>query len=191
MRPEAPEATMSCCGGFAMPETFVVQPEARRPRENWRLTGKHVLIGMVAFFLVIGGVNGFMMYAAISTMPGLDGGRNGYDASQRYNGDIADAQAQAARGWRADAELTRSGDDVMARVTFRDAGGNPVSGLDVEMQLLHPTTRRLDQRTTLQAMSPGSYAAGLAPVNDGAWDVLISAGRDGKRLYQSRNRKIF
>ncbi len=174
-----------------MPDEFVVKSLEKRVTEPFRLTGKHVLAGIVAFFVVIGGVNGFMMYSAISTMPGLDAGRNGYDASQRYNGDIAAAQAQAARGWRADAEITRSGNAAMARVTFRDSGGNPVSGLDVEVQLLHPTRRSLDQHASLQGMSPGSYAAQLAPVTDGAWDVLISASRNGERLFQSRNRKSF
>jgi nitrogen fixation protein FixH len=153
------------------------------------LTGKHVLLSFVTFFLVVAAVNGYMMFAAISTMPGLDAGRNGYDVSQRYNGEIQAAEAQAARGWRSDAELSVTAAGTQAIVVFTDRAGAAIGGLDVEMRLMHPSSRQMDRALTLKPMAPGTYAAPVGILGPGAWDVVITASRDGARLYQSRNRK--
>jgi nitrogen fixation protein FixH len=152
------------------------------------LTGKHVLLSFVTFFLVIAAVNGYMMFAAISTMPGLDAGRNGYDVSQRYNGEIQAAEAQAARGWRVDAQLAVNASGTLAVVVFTDKAGAAITGLTVDVQILHPTSRQLDRSASLQAMAPGTYSAQVGDLGRGAWDVVITASRDGTRLYQSRNR---
>ena len=162
---------------------------APQPASSFVLTGKHVLFGFVTFFLVVGTVNAYMMFAAISTMPGLDAGRNGYDVSQRYNGEIQAAEAQAARGWRSDAELAVSAAGTQATVVFTDKAGAAIGGLDVELRLMHPTSRQLDRAVTLRPISPGTYAAPVGTLGSGAWDVVITASRDGTRLYQSRNRK--
>jgi nitrogen fixation protein FixH len=151
--------------------------------------GGHVLAGLISFFLVVASVNGFMMYSAISTMPGLDAGRNGYDVSQRYNGEIRAAEAQAARGWSTDAELIRTGAGVRAAITFSDASGEAVDGLVVRMLFAHPADRRQDRSVTLAPLSQGRYAATVDALPAGAWDITIQADRDSARLYQSRGRK--
>jgi len=158
------------------------------PASSFVLTGKHVLLSFVTFFLVIAAVNGYMMFAAISTMPGLDAGRNGYDVSQRYNGEIQAAEAQAARDWRVDAQLAVNASGPLAVVVFTDKAGAAITGLTVDVQILHPTSRQLDRSASLQAMAPGTYSAQVGDLGRGAWDVVITASRDGTRLYQSRNR---
>jgi nitrogen fixation protein FixH len=153
------------------------------------LTGWHVLAGLVAFFVTVASVNGFMMYSAISTMPGLDAGRNGYEVSQRYNGEIEAAAAQQTRGWSGEIELVRSEAGTSALVRFTDKGGAPIDGLKVELTLLHPTSRPLDRVLMLTPGASGVYAARIVGVTAGIWDVSLTATRDGERLYQSRNRK--
>lgn len=158
------------------------------PASAFVLTGKHVLLSFVMFFLVVAAVNGYMMFAAISTMPGLDAGRNGYDVSQRYNGEIQAAEAQVARGWRIDAQLAVNASGTQAVVVFTDKAGAAIPGLTVDVQILHPTSRQLDRSASLKPMAPGTYSAQVGDLGRGAWDVVITASRDGTRLYQSRNR---
>jgi nitrogen fixation protein FixH len=58
----------------------------------------------------------------------------------------------------------------------------------VDVQILHPTSRQLDRSASLKPMAPGTYSAQVGDLGHGAWDVVITASRDGTRLYQSRNR---
>jgi len=160
---------------------------AGRKAGAFTLTGWHVLGGLVAFFVTVASVNAFMMYSAFRTMPGLDAGRNGYDVSQRYNGEIRAAAAQDALGWKATAELSRGS----ASVQFLDRTGLPVEGLTVEVSLLHPTSRQLDRALALRPQGSGMHAATFEPLGAGAWDMVITASRDGVRLFHSRNRKQF
>ncbi|MCO4055002.1 MAG: FixH family protein [Bosea sp.] len=159
------------------------------PEKSFTLTGWHVLSGFIAFFVTVVSVNGFMMYSAISTMPGLDAGRNGYEVSQRYNGEIEAAAAQQARGWTGELELVRSEAGANALIRFTDSTGAPIDGLQVELKLLHPTSRQLDHVVMLTPGASGVYAARIDGVTVGIWDASLTATRGGERLYQSRNRK--
>lgn len=166
-------------------------PARRDERKPFELTGRHVLAVFIAFFAVVGGVNAYMMRAALTTMPGLDA-RNGYDASQRFNGKIADAQAQDARGWKVDATLRAAGQGLSVAVEIAAAGGAPAGDLAVDLRLEHPTNRALDQQVRLAQDAPGSYSALLRGRHSGAWTVLIEARspRTGELLYASRNRTL-
>ena len=62
------------------------------------LTGRSVLIMLLAFFGVMLAVNFYMARAAIATHPGLDH-RNAYEAGVAYNKEIEAAKAQNALGW--------------------------------------------------------------------------------------------
>lgn len=159
-------------------------PVARPPRQ---ITGRFVLITFIAFFGTIALVNGIMMTLAIRTMPGLDV-RNGYDASQRYNGEIAAMRDQAARGWIAETTLKLNGAEAAVTIEIRDASGKPVAGLGVSTRLSHPADRKVDHQVVLNESAPGRYAAVFADVTRGAWDLVIDARRGDERVYASRNR---
>lgn len=64
-----------------------------------RFTGRHMALGMIAFFAVVSGVNFTMAWLAVGSFGGtvVD---NSYVASQRYNGWLAKARAQSALGWK-------------------------------------------------------------------------------------------
>jgi nitrogen fixation protein FixH len=185
-----------------MPVDYVspVRQAARAPAgggDGFRLTGRHVLFGLLAFFLVVASVNGVMMTMALKTMSGLDA-RNGYDPSQRYNLDIAEARAQAARGWQVEVKLgalrvlsdgARQGSD--AAVSFSDRDGQAIAGLVVNVRLAHPGDRRRDVVTSLEEVAPGRYVGPAAGLSPGQWDVVIEA-RDasGAKVFHSRQRAI-
>ena len=92
------------------------------------LTGRHVLIAILAFFGVIFAVNGVMTYIALDSFSGL-ATEDAYRKGLRYNEQIAAADAQAAKGWRVDVDYReRSG---RISLTVRDKDELPLRSLQV------------------------------------------------------------
>ncbi|MGL5447768.1 MAG: FixH family protein [Rhabdaerophilum sp.] len=168
----------------------VVQPTVTT---EFRLTGWHVLAMLVTFFAIVGGVNGYMMHQAITTMPGLDAGRNGYDVSQNFNRDeVAASQAQALRNWQSDAKLALSGRVLTLTLGFHDQQGKALDNLAVTALLAHPAARRLDRAIALVPRGDGRYEAKVADVDAGAWGLVIEAKAPdtATRLFLSRHRVL-
>ena len=145
------------------------------------ITGKHVLVSLIAFFGVIIAVNFTMAYLANSTWSGLIV-KNGYVASQSFDKDLARAKAQDAMGWKV--EMSQTPDRV--RFTFTDKAANKIEGLQVSGQLERPATARDDQAVTFSTIGAGVYSAPvkLAP---GVWEIEIEAKGKDALVY----RKIF
>jgi nitrogen fixation protein FixH len=152
------------------------------------LSGRTVLLTLLAFFGIVIGVNGAMIALAISTMPGLENEKP-YQAGLAYNTEIEAARAQASRHWTVASHVTR---DALRRATVRvdahDADGSAVSGLTVMVRLLRPTDQRGDHTIPLGERGPGIYEGEATDVAAGAWDVEIEAGRASERLFRSHNR---
>lgn len=179
---------MSCCGAFIMPVdlTAPVRPRSDKP---FRLSGRMVLGALIGFFVVVAGMNALMMTIAIRTMPGVDV-KSAYETSQRFNGEIARMQAQAERGWTAEAQLSRSGTDALVALSLRDRAGAPVTGLSVAARLEHPASRRQDHEADLDERAPGVYRAGIPAVHGGGWTLAIAATRSGETIFVSRSRVV-
>ncbi|MBN8534931.1 MAG: FixH family protein [Rhizobiales bacterium] len=163
------------------------------PRAEFRLTGWHVLAMLLTFFAIVAGVNGYMLRQALTTMPGLDAGRNGYDVSQNFNRDeFAAANAQVQRNWQSDARLQLSGGVLTLALTFRDRQGQALNNLAVTALLAHPAARRLDRAIALIPRGDGRYEARVPQVDAGAWGLVIEArAADAEnRLFLSRHRVI-
>jgi nitrogen fixation protein FixH len=179
---------MSCCGAFIMPVDLIAPAPPRNDRP-FRLSGRMVAATLVGFFVVVAGVNGLMMTVAISTMPGVDV-KSAYETSQRYNGEIARMQEQAARGWTAEARLRRSGADAVVNLSLRDRAGAPVTGLSVAARLEHPATRREDREAALAEAAPGTYRADMAAIHAGGWTLAIIARRGDETVFVTRSRIV-
>src|SRR5580693_6608696 len=82
------------------------QPLTERP-----LTGRMVLVMLLAFFGTVIGVNVTMMKLAIATLPGTEVD-SAYSASIGYEKEIRAAEDQAARDWRVEAHIVRNRDGV-------------------------------------------------------------------------------
>ncbi len=169
-----------------MPTPFPVREAAPSPR---RLTGFKVLLLLIAFFGIVFAVNGYMMYTAIDTFPGL-ATESTYEAGRRFPKDIAAAKAQAESGWTA--ELTaRRNSDGKAYVSFspKDASGAPVSGLAVTVHLFRPTTDDGEHTVTLKEGEIGVYRV-TTEVGPGVYDIeLVADGPKGS--FRSNNRVVF
>lgn len=139
------------------------------------ITGKKVLVFMVAAFGVIIGVNVLMAWKAVSTFPGLEV-KNSYVASQVFD---AERAAQEGLGWT----LAHDYADGALRLGFRDRAGRPVE-VERLSATVGRTTAAADDRNPDFAFDGADYVARTA-LTPGKWMILLEAfARDGTRFYQ-------
>lgn len=152
------------------------------------LTGRTVLIALIAFFAVVGGVNGVMIYFATSTFGGVEVASS-YKAGLKFQDDLDAAKAQDARHWRVEARLER-GRDGAAEVTvaLRDAVGKPIYGVAVAARLNHPANARHDHDVVMASAGPGLFRGTTDAALSAQWDLVIDVTRDGERVFRSRGR---
>jgi nitrogen fixation protein FixH len=154
------------------------------------LTGRRVLVYLLAFFGVVVGVNLVMAKLAVDTLSGSEVD-SAYRASLAYNTEISAARAQAQRHWRVAAHVERDGDQrAHVRVEARDERGAPVTGMAFAARLARPTDKRGDRAVTLAERESGVYRGETADVAGGQWDLIIEADRGEDRVFLSRNRIV-
>jgi len=153
-----------------------------RPKE---VTGRMVLICLVAFFAVVAGVNGLMIKAAVSTFGGVETA-NSYQAGLAFAREIAAAESQDELHWDVRGKLTTEAGQTGLEVVAADRSGNPVTGLEATARLVHPADGRLDHDIPLRADGPGRFR-GRVDVAGGHWALVIELSRDGTRMFRSRN----
>jgi nitrogen fixation protein FixH len=152
------------------------------------LTGRTVLICLVAFFAVVSIVNGIMIRAAVSTFGGVEAG-SAFQAGQAFKHDLEAARAQESRHWQVRAAVRRAGDGTVVQIEARDETGQPLAGLEAVASLHRPTDRRGDLAITLSEEGTGKFR-GSGPAAVGQWDLRIDLSRNGERLFRSRNRVV-
>jgi nitrogen fixation protein FixH len=154
------------------------------------LTGRKVLVILVAFFGVVISVNVIMMRLAIGTLPGTDVD-SAYTASLGYGKEIAAAHDQSARNWRVDAHVQRGTDGgATVQVEAHDNGGRPMTGLKFQGRLERPTDKRADLPVDLAEVGIGVYRGSAAQVAPGQWDLVLEGDAAGQRMFQSKNRVV-
>jgi nitrogen fixation protein FixH len=152
------------------------------------LTGRSVLMMLIAFFGIMLLANFIMARQAVKTFSGLDSD-NPYDSGLAYNTEVAAAKAQAALGWSVDLNQTADGAATQVTATVKDKAGQPVTGLDVNMRFIYPATRKFDRETAAAAVADGVYS-GSAQLIAGKWEVEVDFKRNGERQFRSRNQII-
>ena len=158
-----------------------------RTRQRREVTGRTVLVCLVAFFAVVAGVNAVMVSAAVSTFGGIET-VNAYQAGLSFANEEAAAQAQEARHWRVSARLRpQPSGSIAVELTAYDQAERPLTGLDAKVVLNHPTARRLDHAVAMQTDGAGHFR-GEAVAAAGQWDLIIDLSRDGRRLFRSKER---
>jgi nitrogen fixation protein FixH len=160
-------------------------PDSPKP-----LTGRAVLVMLVAFFVVVFGVNGFMMKLAIQTLPGTEVD-SAYSASLAYEKEIAAARDQNARNWQVEAHVARSGQGgATLQVEARDNDGRPMSGLKFQGRFERPTDRRADLAVVLAEVGIGIYRGNTLAIAPGQWDLVLEGVAAGRRMFLSKNRVL-
>jgi len=153
------------------------------------LTGRTVLICLLAFFGVIIGVNAVMIRAAVTTFGGVETG-NAYRAGLEFNREIAAAQQQEARHWQVSVHAERNADGRTA-VDLRAMGekGEPLAGLVATARFAHPTDARLDRSIELAEAGGGRFS-GNVELSGGHWNLVIDLMRGDQRVFRSRSRIV-
>jgi len=148
------------------------------PRERFRLTGHHVLVGLIAFFGVVIAVNGAFVYFALATWTGLDTD-DAYSRGLAYNDVLAAAEQQHRLGWLVDFGIG-NGAPRSALIDFRvrDADGRALEGLTVDAKIRRPTNDGFDRNLALRETTPGTYRGEVALPKAGNWDIRVTA-REG------------
>jgi nitrogen fixation protein FixH len=153
------------------------------------VTGRIVLVWLVAFFAIVAAVNVVMIRAAVSTFGGLET-ESSYQAGLAFAREAADARAQDALRWRIDARLSTVRDGAASIVVdARDAEGRPLRGLAAAARLVHPEEQRDDHAVSLRETEPGVFR-GTAAAAAGQWDLVLELARDGARVFRSKNRVL-
>ena len=163
---------------------------SRSPVSPKPLTGRMVLVMLVAFFVVVFGVNGLMMTLAVQTLPGTEVD-SAYSASLAYEKEIGAAHDQDARAWKVNAHIQRSADGgATVQVEARDNHGVPMSGLTFQGRFERPADRRSDQPVGLTEVGGGIYRGSAAPIAPGQWDLVLEGDAAGQRMFLSKNRVL-
>jgi nitrogen fixation protein FixH len=153
------------------------------------VTGRHVLFGMIAFFAVTMGVNGVMVYAALTTFAGIETS-DAYRRGLAYNRRIAEGEQQSGSGWSDRVDV--ADDPPRLRVAIRGRDGRPLTGLIVRARIGRPATDRYDRDLTLAEAAPGDYASPLEAVGAGSWVADIRVAQNGKEsetiVFRARRR---
>lgn len=158
-----------------------------RPRE---LTGRTVLLGLVAFFGVIFAANGVLVEKALSTFGGVDTDSS-YKAGQLFEHEVALAKAQDERHWQVDAKVTpAAGGGTLLDIVARDAAGAALTGMEASVRFERPTDRRLDRSIAVREQAPGHFRSDVAALAAGQWDLVIELARQGAREFRSINRIV-
>lgn len=156
---------------------------------EFRITGKHVLIGMVLFFGGIMAANGWMAYQAIQTFDGLER-EDPYRRGKDYNLVIEEAQKQAALGWQIDMVAEVSGVDAQVHldITMRDKQGVPLEDLNAVALFWRPVDDGQDVEISLTSQGEGRYVGDVQLPAHGQWDVRIemSDGEGNKLNHRER-----
>ena len=159
----------------------------QKPKKPRELTGRAVLLWLIAFFGVVFAVNGWLVQAATSTFGGLDT-PSSYQAGLRFESEIARAERQQALHWQVDGTLKRDdAGEAVLDISVRDAQGAPVSGLSADATLEHPADSRLDHVIHLARVGAGAFH-GLAQGDAGQRDLIVDFYRGGERIFRSRSR---
>jgi nitrogen fixation protein FixH len=163
---------------------------SRSPVAPKPLTGRKVLIMLVAFFGVVFGVNFLMMKLAIQTLPGTEVD-SAYSASLAYEKEIAAAHDQNVRAWKVSAHIQRGADGgATVQVEARDNSGVPMSGLNFQGRFERPTDRRADQPVGMAEVGSGIYRGSAALIAPGQWDLVLEGDAAGQRMFLSKNRVL-
>lgn len=158
-----------------------------KPGKPHELTGRAVLLWLVAFFGVVFAINGVMIKAATSTFGGVETSSS-YQAGQMFEREVARAERQGARRWQVGGTLTRSGTgEAVLDIAARDEKGAALAGLTARARLAHPADERLDHVIELVRIGAGEFR-GEADAGAGQWELIVDLYRGDERVFRSRSR---
>lgn len=149
------------------------------------LSGRHVLLMLLAFFGVIFAVNAVFLFKALSTHTGVVAVEP-YRKGLAYNDRIAADAQQSGLGWHDTVAVARDG-----RITLNlvQQSGDRVDGLLVSGTIGRPATSEFD-RPLVFSQNASGYIAEAGPLAEGNWIVEAAVRSHGSQepVYRLRKR---
>jgi nitrogen fixation protein FixH len=136
---------------------------------------------LIAAMGIVFVVNGYMVYDAYHTFPGI-AGTDGFDLSNQYKRVLATAQQQAALGWQIEADAT---DHRFPVLRLTDRAGAPLAASDINAQAERPLGPVEATALTFRAIGDGRYQADTSLVS-GQWDIMLTVHADGRQYSATR-----
>ncbi|MGF1462307.1 MAG: FixH family protein [Maricaulaceae bacterium] len=145
----------------------------------FRVTGRFVLIAMLAFFGVVIGVIAVFITVATRTFSGVVS-ETAYEDGLNYDAALAERRAQAALDWRFAIQATPRDAESRSTVSVvvTDAEGAPAPVQNVRLRLSRPVSRDQDQSMALSQGPDGVWRVRTV-LEPGAWDASVTAQRAG------------
>lgn len=128
----------------------------------------------VGAFLFVVGVNGVMIYFAVSTFSGVET-ENHYIKGIRYNSALEGQRAQTERGWKVGLDFV-SPEPLKGRVSLnlRDKEGNLLRDATATLRAVRPVAVGHDFDIELSYLGEGRLAAEPSFPLPGVWDLKLS-----------------
>jgi nitrogen fixation protein FixH len=138
------------------------------------LSGRGVLLWLLAFFVPVILVNVWFIVVSVQTFSGEDE-QKPYLQGVSYNQTLARREEQRRLGWHmsVSAQRTSSGHLVLD-IVLRSADGSPRCNEKFSGELRHPADELQDKALVVTDSGTCHYTAQLNGVSHGAWDVVLS-----------------
>lgn len=154
---------------------------------TWTLTGRHVLLIFLAFFIIVTGVNVLMVTFALKTFSGEDVS-GAYAKGLNYNATLDDREAEARSGYAIEASAARDGGRTIITAHVTRQGTALPDALEAAATLRHPANAHLDRTVALSRKSDGVFSVDLDDVPAGQWDVVIALHLGADTVYEASTR---
>ena len=130
---------------------------------------------------VVFAVNGYMVYAALRSFPGI-AGTDGFDLSNGYGKILEAEERQAALGWQVIAAVDA---DRRAHLRLTDKAGAPLPGAAVTARAERPVGPPEETPLAFHPASGGDLIADTT-LFSGQWDVLLTVESGGSTYTATR-----
>lgn len=162
--------------------TTVSSDIERRAETGFRITGRHVLIALLAFFGIVVGVNLVFVHLALDSWTGLTD-RDSYRTGLSWNRTLERSAAQKSLGWTVDVasrtERTAQAGELRLEVTLTlsDRAGRPLTGLALSGEARHPVLETNDRAIAFVETGGGRYVGTAVLPGAADWGLKLVATR--------------
>lgn len=160
-----------------------------RAGDGFRLTGRHVLIALLAFFGIVIAVNLAFVRLALDSWTGLTD-HDSYRTGLSWNRTLERSAAQRSLGWTVGIESRSErighadGRRLEVTLTLHDRAGRPLTGLALSGGARHPVLEANDRVIGFVEAGGGRYVGTALLPGPADWGLKLVATRPDGSHYR-------